>query len=114
MRISDWSSDVCSSDLRHHLQASVRNDNISGYGNQATGGLAYDLDLDDRWRVGVAGNTGFRAPSFTELYWPLRYGFVGNPNLEPEKSRNIEASVRYTSDATRLRDRKSTRLNSSH
>src|SRR3546814_20563442 len=46
---------------RHHLQASVRNDNISGYGNQATGGLAYDLDLDDRWRVGVAGNTGFLA-----------------------------------------------------
>src|SRR3546814_15062643 len=46
---------------RHHLQASVRNDNISGYGNQATGGLAYDLDLDDRWRVGVAGNTSSEA-----------------------------------------------------
>ncbi|HWK71828.1 TonB-dependent receptor domain-containing protein [Pollutimonas sp. M17] len=87
---------------RHHLQASVRNDNISGYGNQATGGLAYDLDLNDQWRVGVAGNTGFRAPSFTELYSPLNFGFVGNPDLAPEKSRNIEASIRYTSDTTRL------------
>jgi vitamin B12 transporter len=87
---------------RHHLQASVRNDNISGYGNQATGGLAYDLDLNDQWRVGVAGNTGFRAPNFSELYSPLSYGFVGNPALEPEKSRNIEASIRYTSDTTRV------------
>ena len=30
---------------QHHLQASVRNDNISGYGNKVTGGLGYDLDI---------------------------------------------------------------------
>lgn len=86
----------------HHLQASVRNDNISGYGNQTTGGLAYDLDLNDRWRVGLAANTGFRAPTFSDLYFPMQFGFVGNPDLLPEKSRNIEASLRYATDDTRL------------
>jgi vitamin B12 transporter len=85
-----------------HLQANIRNDNITGYGNQVTGGLAYDFDLNDVWTVGVAGNTGFRAPSFADLYSPESFGFVGNPNLKPEKSRNIEASIRYEGDATRL------------
>ncbi|WP_353154839.1 TonB-dependent receptor [Pollutimonas bauzanensis] len=86
----------------HHIQASVRNDNISGYGNQATGGLSYDLDLNNQWRIGIAGNTGFRAPTFADLYSPNMWGFVGNPNLQPEKSRNIEARLRYETDTTRL------------
>ncbi len=82
----------------HHFQASVRNDNISGYGNQATGGLAYDYDLNDAWSVGVAGNTGFRAPTFSDLYSP----FAPNPDLQPEKSRNIEMNLRYQTGDTRL------------
>jgi vitamin B12 transporter len=91
----------------HHVQASVRNDNISGYGSETTGGLAYDLDLTDKWRVGIAGSTGFQAPRFSYLYAPDTAGlfgprYVGNPNLKPEKSRNIEASLKYTGGTTRL------------
>ncbi|PLC48830.1 TonB-dependent receptor [Pollutimonas subterranea] len=82
----------------HHLQASVRNDNISGYGNQATGGLAYDYDLNDQWSMGVAGNTGFRAPTFSDLYSP----YAPNPDLQPEKSRNVELNLHYQTDDTRL------------
>jgi vitamin B12 transporter len=87
---------------RHHIQASVRNDNVTGYGNETTGGLSYGLDLDDKWRVGVAASTGFQAPSFSSLYYPADPYFQGNPNLKPETSRNIEASVKYTTDTTRL------------
>lgn len=86
----------------HHVQASLRNDNISGYGNKATGGLSYEIDLNQHWRAGVAANTGFRAPTFADLYSPLAYSFVGNPNLKPEHSRNIEASLRYADDTTSL------------
>lgn len=90
----------------HHLQANLRNDNISSYGNQVTGGLAYDLDLTENWKVGVSGNTGFRAPTFSDLYYPYDGGswgsFQGNPDLKPEKSRNIEARLSYETDTTRL------------
>lgn len=85
-----------------HIQANLRNDNISGYGNRATGGLALDYDLSDEWQVGIAGNTGFRTPTLTDLYAPLKWGFVGNPNLKPERSRNIEARLQYTTGVTQL------------
>ncbi|ASR90858.1 MULTISPECIES: TonB-dependent receptor domain-containing protein [Alcaligenes] len=91
---------------QHHLQASVRNDNISGYGNKVTGGLGYDLDITSNWTVGVAANTGFRAPTFADLYTPYEAymvgSFSGNPNLKPEKSRNVEGHIRYTDETTEL------------
>ena len=79
---------------RHQLQASVRNDNISAYGNEITGGLGYDFDLTETWTLGVAANTGFHAPTFSDLYYPGSE----HPDLQPEKSRNIEAHLRYQKD----------------
>ncbi|WP_066456778.1 TonB-dependent receptor domain-containing protein [Castellaniella caeni] len=93
---------------RLHTQASVRNDNYTDYGNQATGSLGLDFDLTNAWQVGIAGNTGFRAPTFNDMYTPFTdygYGdiFQGNPNLKPEKSKNIEAHVQYQTEATLVR-----------
>ncbi len=86
---------------RIKTQASIRNDHYSGYGDQATGSLGIDLELTDTWQIGVAANTGFHAPTFNDLYYPLdSYGFQGNPNLKPERSRNIEAHVRYQDQYT--------------
>lgn len=85
---------------RHHLQASVRNDAISGYGSKTTGGLSYAFDLSPEWRAGLAANTGFRAPGFSDLYWPDSFGYVGNPNLKPERSRNVEANLKYQTETT--------------
>jgi vitamin B12 transporter len=89
---------------RHRVQASIRNDHISDYGNHATGGLAYELALDDAWQVGLAANTGFQAPSFNDLYAPGWGGFPpqSNPDLKPEKSRNVEAHIRYYQDGLEL------------
>ena len=83
---------------RHNVQASLRNDNISNYGNEVTGGLGYDLDLTDNLTIGVAGNTGFHAPTFSDLYYPGSE----SPDLKPERSRNIEASVRYERNGLQL------------
>lgn len=76
---------------RYHLQASLRHDRDSQYGSQTTGGLAAGVDLLTGLRLGVAGSTAFRAPDFNELYYPGG----GNPDLSPERSRNLEASLRY-------------------
>lgn len=80
---------------RHRVQANVRADQLSAYGRHTTGGLSYDLELTPHWKAGLAANTGFQAPSFGDLY--AKYGSSkGNPNLEPEESRNVEAHLDYS------------------
>ncbi|ALM85062.1 TonB-dependent siderophore receptor [Bordetella sp. N] len=83
---------------RHHVQASLRNDNNSQYGNRTTGGLTYGFDITNKVRATAGYNTGFRAPNFNELYWRNDGGFQGNPNLRPETSRNYELGLRYQDD----------------
>lgn len=75
----------------HRLQASARNDNNSQYGDFTTGSLAYAYEFASGWQASAAINNAFRAPTFSELYYP---GF-SNPNLTPEKSRNYELGLRY-------------------
>ena len=88
---------------QHAVQASLRNDNISGFGNHTTGSLGYDFHLNNEWTVGAAANTGFKAPSFTDLYSPLAWGYQGNPDLKAEKSRNIEAHIGYDNGQSQLK-----------
>ncbi len=75
----------------HHVQANLRQDDNSAYGDKTTGGLSYGYDLSRQWRATVSGSTGFRAPTFNELYYP---GY-GQTQIRPETSRNLEASLRY-------------------
>ena len=84
------------------VQASVRNDDSSQFGNVTTGSLSYGLSLTPRWKASIGANTGFRAPNFNELYWPVTPSFLGNPTLIPERSQNIEAGLKYTTDNTQL------------
>ena len=70
---------------------SLRNDSITGYGPQTTGAISYGYFFSKEWRANVNYGTGFRAPTFNDLYYP---GF-GNPNLLPEKSKNTEIGLHY-------------------
>lgn len=83
----------------HQVQGSVRNDYNSQYGNFTTGSLGYAIDITKSWRANISANTAFRAPTFNELYYP---GGFSNPNLEPERSRNIEAGVTYRHNSGQL------------
>lgn len=77
---------------RHRFQASIRHDNDSLYGGQTTGALGYAYDITPHLQARLGANTAFRAPDFNERFFPGS----GNPNLKPEKARNIEAGLRYT------------------
>lgn len=79
----------------HALQASLRHDDDSQFGGHATGQLAWGLRLAPGWRASASIATAFKAPSFNDLYYPLEWGFSGNPALRPEKSRGAELSTRY-------------------
>ncbi len=73
------------------LQADLRFDHNSVYGNQTTGKLGWGIDLDKAWSLRAVGGTAFRAPTFNDLYFP---GF-GIVTLQPERSRSIEGGVNY-------------------
>ena len=82
----------------HSAQLSLREDHNSQFGNYVTGGVGYGYSLNQNWRATASYGSAFKAPTFNDLYFP---GF-NNPDLKPEKSDNIEASLRYQDDSTSL------------
>jgi vitamin B12 transporter len=83
----------------HRMQLNARRDNNSQFGNKTTGGAAYGYQITNELRVRGGYSTGFRAPTFMDLYFPAPWG---NPDLKPETSRNQEVGLSYDTANTRL------------
>lgn len=79
----------------HRLQASLRRDDDSLFGDKTSGSLAYGYRFSPNWRASLSAGTAFKAPTFNELYYPASGSYVGNPDLRPESSRNREAALHY-------------------
>ena len=79
------------------LEASVRHDEIVDIDSETTFNLSAGYQLSQQWLVALNHGTAFKAPSFNELYFPLQFGFIGNPNLVSEHARNTELLTRYNS-----------------
>ena len=73
------------------LQASLRRDDSSQYGGHTSGSLAYAYTIMTGLRASASYGTGFKAPTFNDLYYP----FFSNPALQPETARNFEVALRY-------------------
>ena len=73
----------------HQLQASVRNDDNEQFGNHTTGSVGWGMALGSDFRLNATYGTGFKAPTFNDLYYP----FGGNPDLEPEESRSLNVGI---------------------
>jgi len=84
---------------RHALQVSARNEDFSDFGGAQTWFAGYGFDLSESVRLTVSSGTGFRAPTFNEMFFP---GF-GNASLRPERSRSLEAGVQYAAGPQLLR-----------
>ena len=78
----------------HQLQASVRNDDNEQFGNHTTGSLGYGFGFDNGLKLTASVATGFKAPSFNDLYYP---GF-GNPYLKPEESESVNLGIARYAD----------------
>ena len=79
----------------HNFQANVRKDFNSVYQDATTGNIGYSYALNSNWSIASSFGTAFRSPTFNYLY----AGSSANPDLQPEKSKNIEAQLKYQSDA---------------
>jgi len=77
------------------VQFNLRQDRYSDFGIENTGLLGYGLFFADSWRVTANISNAFKAPTFNDMYFPLSFGFSGNPNLKPERARNSELGLHY-------------------
>jgi vitamin B12 transporter len=73
----------------HALQGNLRHDDSNQYGGKTTGSIAYGYRFSQALRVTAGYATGFKAPSFNDLYYP---GF-SNPDVKPETSKNFEGGI---------------------
>ncbi|MDP1597340.1 MAG: TonB-dependent receptor [Methylotenera sp.] len=76
----------------HAIQASLREDHNTQFGNYTAGGAGYAYRITPELRVSANYGNAFKAPTFNQLYFPN----FGDPSLSPEKSDNIEASLKYS------------------
>ena len=83
----------------HLVEASARHDDDSQFGGHATGKLGYGFKFTPQWRASASVGTAFKAPSFNDLYYPLSFGFSGNPDLKPERARSTELALRHDGGA---------------
>jgi vitamin B12 transporter len=86
----------------HQLQANLRQDRYSDFGAANTGLLGYGYHFDENWRASASYSTAFKAPTFNDMYWPLAWGYQGNANLKPERSKNLEAGLHYAAPGQHL------------
>lgn len=74
----------------HSLEASVRHDDNEQFGGHSTGSLGYGLAFGRGLRFTASAGTGFKVPTFNDLYYP---GGWGNPDLEPEESETLNLGI---------------------
>jgi len=79
----------------HRVQGSLRNDDNQQFGSHTTGSLGWGLTLDRSLRLNASVGTGFKAPTFNDLYFP----FGGNPDLKPEESTSLNLGLGQYTDA---------------
>ncbi|CAM2804291.1 TonB-dependent receptor domain-containing protein [Pseudoalteromonas distincta] len=73
----------------------VRQDDDEQFGDETTYTAAAGYHLSEDATFRISQSTGFKAPTFNDLYFPAFPGFPpsSNPGLEPEKSLNREIGL---------------------
>lgn len=84
------------------VQLNVRQDRYSDFGTANTGLFGYGIAFADHWRATASLSNGFKAPTFNDMYYPLSFGYQGNPNLKPERSHNKEVGLHYAGNEQRV------------
>ena len=76
---------------------SARHDDNESFGHETTGTADYGYQLSEQLKLTANAGTGFKTPTFNDLYYPLdSFGYEGNPDLKPEKSTSYGIGVEGT------------------
>ena len=98
---------------RIYLTASARYQQSSTFGSEFAPRGAVTFRLPTETFLRFSASRGIKEPSLLENFAQAGF-YVGNPQLKPESTQSYELGLSREWLSRRLRDRKSTRLNSSH
>jgi len=87
---------------KHNFQTNIRKDFNSNYDDSLTGNIGYAYMINQNWTFTTSAGTAFVSPTFNFAYATADPDARGNPDLKPEKSKNVEASIRYKNDTRAL------------
>jgi vitamin B12 transporter len=87
---------------KHNFQTNIRKDFNSNYDDSLTGNLGYAYMINQNWTFATSAGTAFVSPTFNFAYATADPDALGNADLKPEKSKNIEASIRYKDETRTL------------
>jgi len=70
--------------------AAIRVDDNEAFGSHTTGNISWGTNLDNNLRLIASYGTGFKAPTFNNLYFPSS----GDSTIKPEESKSYEIELR--------------------
>jgi len=79
-----------------NLDASLRHDHNSVYGNNTTGSLGYSFQLTEQLKLRALVGTTFRAPTFNDLSYPN----FGVATIQPERGKSFEVGFAWQAGDT--------------
>ena len=86
------------------LVANIRRDHHDDFGGHTTWRVAPAFIVPEtETKLKATYGTGFKAPTLYQLFGTGPFGFMGNPNLRPEKSRGYDAGFEQPIDKGRVR-----------
>ena len=80
------------------IDSGLRYDHDEQFGGATTYNVGASYEMTDGLVARASYATGFRAPTFNDLYYPDPF-LSGNPNLRPEKSRSYEIGLNWQATA---------------
>ncbi len=84
------------------LNAAIRHDFSNRFDDATTFKVGAGYDLTDSTRIRAAAGSGIKNPGFFELFGFFDGTFIGNPDLNPEKSTEWEVGVDQTIGDVRI------------
>ncbi len=80
------------------FEGSIRHDVVESLDSETTHTVALGYKFDANNRLSMTQGTGFKVPTFNDLYWPTDAYSMGNPELQAERSDNIEIKFEQSLD----------------
>ncbi len=90
-----WFSQLVFARGKFDTQLGFRNDDNEAFGSHNTQSMAVGYQVSDNSKLIASWGTAFRAPTFNDLYWPEDPFGIGNLELTPEESENMELAYKF-------------------